>query len=1069
MDTEIKKFFRLYCLLLVVLFSNSAWGNEEKAEFSLHLFQSGLPIADAELLITSESFEKSSAILIFESTPTSYAWKPPGDAPLKTNDSGSLAGKLPPGQYQFTIRTTDGQQFKFDLPLTAAENVQILITFYEGRKKPLLNIESSAAGTLAGTDAAGTIARDQGEGVISVQVLSVETQKPLKDVQVFLSGLKEKLRTDDQGRVTATVPAGSYSVSLLHSAYSSQTQDNVQITDKQTTELGFKLTPAGVELAEYVVLEPHLAGTIASIMEEQRTATSVATVLGAEQFSRSGDGDVASALRRASGLTLVGGQYIFIRGLGERFSTTLVNGAAIPSPDPTRRVVPLDLFPTNILESVMVQKSYSPDRPAEFAGGTLEMRTRGIPDAFFFNLNLQAGVNDNTTFQDGLTYKGGGLDFTSFDDGARALPDSIADATADGRPLQQQTPFNPRGFTPAQIERFGEDLSGVWNINKRTRGPDTGMQASMGDRFTFGDFTVGYIGALGWKQEFRNQNEINREFAITDGELVKKTDFDVKRSLREVHVTAYGGTELQFRDTHRLFARTMFLRQMFDEARIDQGFTDAETFDIRRSKLKFFSNELLMTQVGGEHRADWLKDFTLNWLFTDATANRVEPKTRDYRFDDTGGGGRFSFSRQIDSNRTMYSNLVDRDQSWRVDGKLPLEPNYNHKIALIGGMITQQKTRDSEIRSFNFFPAGPDGRNNAILGQSSLESILNRNYIGPNGFQLREGTRASDSYNASQHLLSYYGKLDWTFYDRLNISGGLRWEDNNQKVNTFTGSGNALTPTVAGLNRIDMLPSVTTTLFISDKQQLRAGFSQSLSRPDFRELSVAPFTDMNINQEVIGNPNLKQTSITNWDARWEYYLSPSENIFAGFFWKDLTNPIELVTQVGSGVLNTYQNTDKANLYGFEFELLKKLDDVHPLLQNFYVGGNYTWSKSNVKLSQENLASLTTAERPLQGHSSHIVNFQFGYDNPATKTQATLLYNVSSKRIVSAGLLGTPDKYEQPFHQLDFVISQHLYKRLSGQLTMQNLLDDDVLIMQGDEISRQFRRGRFFNLSVRLAY
>ncbi len=1056
-------------MLLAVLLNGSAWGNEEKAEFSLHLFQNGLPVADAELLITSESFEKSSAILIFESTPSSYAWKPPGDAPLKTNDSGSLAGKLPPGQYQFTIQTTDGQQFTFDMPLSAAENAQILVTFYAGKKKPLLNIESSAAGTLAGTDAVVAGAREQGEGLISVQVLSVETQKPLKDVQVFLSGLKEKLRTDDQGRVTATVPAGSYSVSLLHSAYSSQTQDGVQIADSQTTELSFKLTPAGVELAEYVVLEPHLAGTIASIMEEQRTATSVATVLGAEQFSRSGDGDVASALRRASGLTLVGGQYIFIRGLGERFSTTLVNGAAIPSPDPTRRVVPLDLFPTNILESVMVQKSYSPDRPAEFAGGTLEMRTRGIPDAFFFNLNLQAGVNDNTTFQDGLTYKGGGLDFTSYDDGSRALPDSIADATADGRPLQQQTPFNPRGATPAQIERFGEDLSDVWNINKRTRGPDTGMQASMGDRFTFGDFTVGYIGALGWKQEFRNQNEINREFAITDGELVKKTDFDVKRSLREVHVTAYGGTELQFRDTHRLFARTMFLRQMFDEARTDQGFTDAETFDIRRSKLKFFSNELLMTQVGGEHRADWLKDFTLNWLFTDATANRVEPKTRDYRFDDTGGGGRFSFSRQIDSNRTMYSNLVDRDQSWRVDGKLPLEPNFNHKIALIGGMITQQKTRDSEIRSFNFYPAGPDGRNNAILGQSSLENILNRNYIGPNGFQLREGTRASDSYNASQSLLSYYGKLDWTFYDRLNISGGLRWEDNNQKVNTFTGSGNALTPTVAGLNRIDMLPSVTTTLFISDKQQLRAGFSQSLSRPDFRELSVAPFTDMNINQEVIGNPNLKQTSITNWDARWEYYLSPSENIFAGFFWKDLTNPIELVTQVGSGVLNTYQNTDKANLYGFELELLKKLDDVHPLLQNFYVGGNYTWSKSNVKLSQENLASLSTPERPLQGHSSHIVNFQFGYDNPATKTQATLLYNVASKRIVSAGLLGTPDKYEQPFHQLDFVISQHLYKRLSGQLTMQNLLDDDVLIMQGDEISRQFRRGRFFNLSVRFAY
>lgn len=1075
MKTDPYHFFRSYALrviefhmvaLLVLigsgLMSPVAWADEVKAEFSLHLFQDGLPIADAELLISSESFDKSTAKLIFEAIPSTYTWKA-GDAPLKTNANGSIAGKLPPGIYQFTVRTGT-REYMFDLPLRPAENAQILVTFFPSKKKPLLNIESSITGTMAGTDAAAVASQDQGEGIVKVQVLSAETGRPIKDVQVFLSGSKQKLRTDEHGQVIATVPGGSYSVSLLHSAYSSQTQDDVKIENAQTTDLSFKLTPAGVELVEYVVLEPHLAGTVASVIEEQRTATSVATVLGAEQFSRAGDSDAASALRRASGLTLVGGQFIFIRGLGERFSTTLVNGAAIPSPDPTRRVVPMDLFPTNILESVLVQKTYSPDRQAEFAGGTVELRTRGIPDAFFFNLNLQAGINDNTTFQDGLTYKGGGLDFTSYDDGARAMPDSIADATRDGN-LRPQSPFNPNGVTPVQLEKFGEDLSGVWDVNRKKRGPDTGMQASIGDSLTFGDFTWGYIAAAGWKQEFRKQNEINREFAINDGELIKKMDFDMQRSLREVHLTGYGGTELQYKDTHKIFAKTMFLRQSFDEARISQGFTDAETFDVRRTRLKFFSNQLFMHQVGGDHRFDWLKDFSINWLFTDATAERAEPKTRDYRYDDTSRNGNFTFSRQVDSNQISYSGLVDRDQSWRVDGKIPLQPLRDHKITLHGGFITQNKKRDSDIQRFNYFPAGADAVNGSVLAQRSLEQILQPSIIGRNGFQLRDVTRASESYTASQNLFSYYGKMDWLFYDRLNITGGLRWEDNDQKVNTFKDN----LPTTARLNRIDMLPSATATLFITDKQQLRAGYSQTLSRPDFRELSIAPFTDINTNQETIGNPNLKQTKITNWDLRWEYYLSPSENIFAGFFWKDLTNPIELVTQVGSGVLNTYQNTDKANIYGFEFELLKKLDFVHPHLQNFYVGGNYTWSTSKVQLSAENLASLTTAERSLQGHSAHIVNFQVGYDNPTSKTQATLLYNVSSKRIVSAGLLGTPDKYEQPFHQLDFVFSQNLYKGLSMQASAQNLLDDDVLILQGDEISRQFRRGRFFNLSVRLAY
>lgn len=168
-------------------------------------------------------------------------------------------------------------------------------------------------------------------------------------------------------------------------------------------------------------------------------------------------------------------------------------------------------------------------------------------------------------------------------------------------------------------------------------------------------------------------------------------------------------------------------------------------------------------------------------------------------------------------------------------------------------------------------------------------------------------------------------------------------------------------------------------------------------------------------------------------------------------------------------MNTFQNADKATVYGFEWEMLKKLDVVHPLLQNFYVGGNYTWSQSNVQLNAQNLTAQTTNNRQLQGHSEHIVNFQIGYDNPSWKTQATLLYNVSSERIVAAGQLTAPDKYEKPFHQLDFVFSQNLYRGLSMQASMQNLLDDDVRVMQGDEISRQFRRGRFFNLSVRLAY
>ncbi len=1060
----------LLCAILFItsLISPFAWGDNEKAEFSIHLFQDGLPIADAELFINSQSFTLEDEETNEESISV-YSWRVKEESVLHTNTNGSVAGKLPPGEYDFTVKTAD-QIFYFELPLRPSENVQVLVTFYGPGDEPLLNIESSITGAMVGTEPAAEKSEEQGNGTIMTKVLSVESGKPIKDVQVIISGLQERLRTDDQGQVSVDIPVGNYSVSLLHPAYSSQTQDNIQITKEQNTELSFKLTPAGVELAEYVVLEPFLAGTLASVIEEQKSSSEVATILGAEQFSRSGASDVASALTRASGLTLVGGQFVFIRGLGERFSSTLVNGAAIPSPDPTRRVVPLNLFPTSILESVLVQKTYSSDRPGEFAGGTLEMRTRGIPDEFFFNFSASTGANTQSTFSNALSYKGGDTDFLGFDDGTRDLPGSIAEATNDG-PISPQTIFNPDGLSPSELEGLGEDLSDVWDVTEKKRGPDAGFQTSIGDVFNFGDYRMGYIAAGGWDQQFRNQNEINREFASSgnnfDDSLRLTQDFNVGRSWREVQLTGYTAVEAEYKDQHRIFANTMFLRQTRDETRVSQGFTDAEVTDIRRVKLWNFSNQLLMHQVGGEHHFQWAKDLKIDWLYTNATAKRDEPKTRDYRFDEDNQGD-FFFSRRPDSNQTSFGELTDKDQSWRMDAALPLEISPDYKFILNGGFITQNKTRNSSIQRFVFSSIGPDARNQDILSQSSLEAILQPDNIGPNGFQLRDSTRPTDSYNAKQDLFSYYGKLDSTFYDKVRIIGGLRWEKNDQFVQTFQSVANQNEPITTEINRLDMLPSVSATLTLSEKQQLRAGFSQTISRPDFRELSPAPFTDPNTNQETTGNPDLMQTEITNFDLRWEYYMSPNENLLAGFFWKDLSKPIERVTLPGVG-LQTFQNADKASLYGFELEVLKNLDFVHPNLTNFFAGANYTWSTSEVDLLPESLQAQSTASRQLQGHSAQIVNFQAGYDNPAWGTQATLLYNIASKRIVAAGVLGAPDKYEQPFNQLDFVLSQNINKWMSMRLTMRNLLNDKLTVTQGDEITREFKRGRQFNLSVRMSF
>ncbi|MCF7972047.1 MAG: TonB-dependent receptor, partial [Methylococcaceae bacterium] len=257
--------------------------------------------------------------------------------------------------------------------------------------------------------------------------------------------------------------------------------------------------------------------------------------------------------------------------------------------------------------------------------------------------------------------------------------------------------------------------------------------------------------------------------------------------------------------------------------------------------------------------------------------------------------------------------------------------------------------------------------------------------------------------------------------------------------------------------------AITGTWIISEKQQLRASWSNTLSRPDFRELSPAPFTDPISNAETVGNPNLVQTYIANYDVRWEYYFSPKENFSTGFFWKDMTNPIEKVFVPGTGGLLTYQNAEAATIYGIELELLKNLDFILPELEYFFAGSNYTWSESSVVLTAENLLAQTSSSRPLEGHSPHVVNVQFGYDNPEWGTQATLLYNMAAERIVEAGLLGAPDKYQQPFNQLDFVYRQKLSDWFAFDIRMKNLLDDSAVIKQGNEITRSYKPGREYNL------
>ncbi|MBK7143701.1 MAG: TonB-dependent receptor [Xanthomonadales bacterium] len=800
--------------------------------------------------------------------------------------------------------------------------------------------------------------------------------------------------------------------------------------------------------------------------DERRSTAAVTEALSAEQIARTGDSDAASTLKRVTGLSVVDGKYVFVRGLGDRYSSVLLNGAQIPSPDPTRRVIPLDLFPTELLEGVVIQKSYSAELPGEFGGGTVQLRTRGVPSGFVAKLGFGLGYDDSATFDDGLGYAGGDRDWSGYDDGARELPDALAAAIADGTILRPSSPTNPTGFTPTQLEGFGESLAAQgYAIERRSLKPNSSVGGAIGNSFTLGDVPVGVLAAVRYANTSDHVDEQRNSYAVLgDGSLVQASGLDVARSTENVELSAFLSLGADLNENHRLKQTTMLLRASEDEARIAEGYTEDPSDLSRFHSLEWIENELVAAQFAGEHRFPGARDLSLNWQYTLAQATRESPNTRSYRYDRNNASGDFQFSRRSDSNSTVFSNLADDSQDFGFAFKLPLMLNDETYLDLSAGGALTRRERESEIRRFEFGGVGPLANDPVVIGGATPDQVFTPDTIGSDGFQLREITRGTDNYDAAQDLDALFLAADLNWKSAYRFTLGLRHEANDQEVSTFALGSTTTAPVLSRITTSDLLPSAGFTWLYSDAAQWRFSYAQTVSRPDFRELSSAPYTDPLLDLETIGNPDLLPTAIQHLDLRWEYYFSYSESFSAALFLKQFDDPIEKIQVPGTGSLLSLANADAASNRGIELDYFRGLEFLGDRWSDFYTAANFAWIDSEIELGGVN-AIQTNDQRAMQGQSPYVANLQLGYRRPDNALEATLLYNVFGKRISQVGVFGAPDIYEQDFHSLDFSLRKQFDPEWTLKLRLRNLLDPKVEFTQGEEVTRQFRRGRELGLTL----
>lgn len=796
------------------------------------------------------------------------------------------------------------------------------------------------------------------------------------------------------------------------------------------------------------------------VPDEKRGTDQIANVVGEEQFTRSGDSNIAESLKRVSGLSTVAGKYVYVRGLGERYATTLLNGAILPSPEPLNRVVPMDLFPTGILESVLVQKTYSAAYPGEFGGGVLQMRTKKSTDEFFWNFASTVGVIDNATFKDGFMVSGGDTDWLGMDDGFRAPSQALLNATANGNELKLKSRFSGIGVPAEELEAVGESFNNQYTPTQESAAPNVNISTSFGNFYDVGStgMKLNYLASL----DYSNSWDINRiernTFVPSSVGLDIQEDLDVVNTENSIDLSGIFSAGLDIDENNNVRFTSVALRQTDDRVFRTTGET-LDAPDLSTTELQWVEREILSNQLQGDHYFPAFNELVINWRYSDIIATREAPDTRSYRYD----GG--EFSSRVDGNMRSFDILEDNASELGIDLTMVLYGPRNSIITPKLGYVSSEKERESEIRRFGFAFNGSIANDNQLLLRP-LEEILSPENITEKGFVIRELTRPTDSYRANNSLEAFYGQVEFNFDDRLRLTFGGRQEDFEQVTTTF----DLFRPSasvVADLSRKEFLPAFSAT-YIHYDHQFRFAYSETVSRPDFRELSMSPFINPETGREIFGNPNLDITSITNFDFRWEWYFGFADYVSAGVFYKEFVDPIEAVIFSPVDPRITYINAESAENQGIELEGYKRLDFLGPLGEDFYVQGNVSFIDSLVNIRQSDLGSLTSSSRPLQGQSDVLFNVQIGYE-PYSGTTATLLYHYFGDRIDSVGIEGAPDLIQEGYGELNFIFIKELNRNWQVTAKAKNILDARSEITQGSLLTNGFNLGREASIQVQYRF
>ncbi len=893
------------------------------------------------------------------------------------------------------------------------------------------------------------VAQNAPTGRIVGRVVDAKSGAGIQAAGVQVVGTTIGTQSGLDGRFTLNkVPAGTVTIQVRRIGYNAKSVTGLVLDADGVLEQNISLEGATVQLQATVVTAEKERGSVTAALDQQRNATQIVNAITAEQIAKSPDGDAAQAIQRVSGVTVQDGKYVFVRGLGERYTTASLNGARIPSPEPERKVVPLDLFPSGILQSVTTSKTFTPDLQGDFSGAQVDIKTREYPARRQFTYSVSSGFNDAAAGQSVLRAPRQGNEYFAAVGDKRSLPTGLNGVA-----------YN--SLSQLGINRIIQSMSNVWSPGVANGLPQGSLSASIGGSDPIFGRNIGYLVSASYSaaQEVRKEERQAFGIAGANGTVVPQSVYSGETGRVSVLWGGIANFSTLVGTSTRIALNNTFSRTADNDAMQSTGFNENLSDTVRRTTLRYvergiYSSQLQMEQQLGNH--------SLDYAFTVSGTSRKEPDRSDMVHLVRNQGGARSFillGSDLDGARRSYFDLSETNYSLQLNDKWMIgELSKGNSIKF--GAYARNTSRTSSAPSFSLISTGLQTNTLSL----PAEQLFSPTYTcdACTNFTLQPIGQAGD-YSASDRVIAGYLMSDWGLNKRMRLVGGLRVENANIEVNTITQIGARFT---AKIRNTDVLPSLILNTALTSNQNLRVSVSQTLARPEYRELSPVQFRDVLGGISVSGNANLKRTLIQNADVRWEFFPSAAEVLSVGVFAKRFQNPIERIEQPSSGGVNaSYVNAKSAMNYGVELEARGGLGRLTESLENFTLFTNLTVMTSEISLASVGGGNLSNPNRPMVGQAPFVANAGITYSSRSERVNATLLYNVVGRRIFAAGLLPLPDVYEEPRNMVDFSLRLPLVKQVEARLDAKNLLNAQYRITQGNLVRESYLAGRVIALGL----